>query len=227
MRRFLLICVLITSIFSYGNKPSIINIELQLIDLEAPEQPNATFCILDAKRLSDIEVNVVNFNWYNSFENNESIIDNPILINNTTLYLATVDAENCESERIEVPIKILNVGETTQIKDADGNTIETIKCPLDFQDGVTPNNDSQNDRFALVKEGVYNIPEAFPEFQLEIYNRFGTRVFEGNINTGEFKGESNVSLSIGNQLPSGVYFYVFNPNFKNNAPIQGSFYLSK
>jgi len=208
-------------------KPSTLNIEIRTVDLELPEIPFSAFCILDAKRLNDIEVNVSNFNWYPSFESDQPIIDNPILIDKTTLYLTNVDSENCESERIKVPIKILNIGEKFELKNSTGNIVEIIECPLDFQDGVTPNQDGQNDRFELVKEEVYNIPEAFPEFNLEIFNRFGTVVFKGNINTEEFKGESNVSLSIGNQLPSGVYFYVFNPNFKNNTPIQGSFYLSK
>ena len=67
----------------------------------------------------------------------------------------------------------------------------------------------------------------FLPFSLEIYNRYGTVVYKANADTPEFDGTSNVSLSIGDDLPSGVYYYIFNPNFKNNAPIQGSFYLSK
>jgi len=190
---------------------AIFNIELRLIELPIPEIPQATFCILDAKRLNDIEVNVLNFNWFSSLTAENPIIDNPILVDRENLYLANIDAENCESARIEVPIRI---------------TLR-LDCPLDFQDGVTPNNDTQNDRFELIKEGFFNIPEAFPDFTLEIYNRFGTMVFKGTRNTEEFKGTNNVNLSLGEELPSGVYFYLFNPNFKNNAPIQGSFYLSK
>lgn len=205
---------------------AIFNIELRLIELPTPEIPQATFCILDAKRLNDIEVNVLNFNWFSSLTAENPIINNPILVDRENLYLANIDAENCESARIEVPIRILNVGERTEITTADGNTVR-LDCPLDFQDGVTPNNDTQNDRFELIKEGFFNIPEAFPDFTLEIYNRFGTMVFKGTRNTEEFKGTNNVNLSLGEELPSGVYFYLFKPNFKNNAPIQGSFYLSK
>jgi len=207
--------------------PSILNIELKIVDLELPIAPETNFCILDAKRLNDIEVTIPNFNWYTSFDSELPIKENLILFDDTTLYLSNVDSENCESERIAVPIKILNIGEKIVLKDDSGNVTARIECPLDFQDGVTPNNDNQNDSFSLVKENLFNIPEAFPEFNLEIFNRFGTLVFKGNRNTEEFRGENNVNLSIGNELPSGVYFYVFTPNFKNNAPIQGSFYLSK
>ena len=35
------------------------------------------------------------------------------------------------------------------------------------------------------------------------------------------------SVRLGDDLPSGTYFYVFTPNFNNNLPIQGSFYLSR
>ncbi len=207
-------------------EPSILDIELQIIALETPITPTTGFCILDAMRLNDIEVSVLNYNWYTSPNSEDPIIDNPILVDNTTLYLTNIDSENCESDRVEVPIRILNVGEEFEVLNSDGISIR-VDCPLDFQDGVTPNNDNQNDHFELTKENLYNIPEAFPDFNLEIYNRFGTIVFKGNKNTEEFRGENNVNLSLGDDLPSGVYFYVFNPNFKNNSPIQGSFYLSK
>ncbi len=211
-------------------EPSIINIEIKIIDLEIPEIPLSSFCILDAKRLNDIEVSILNFNWYPTFDSDTPITNNPILIDNTTLYLANVDSENCESDRVEVLIDILNIGEKRILRDASGAVLLEVECPLELQDGVTPNNDGRNDSFVLIRndeKGIFNIPEAFPNFELEIYNRFGTIVFEGSKDSEEFRGQGNRSLSLGNQLPSGVYFYVLKPNFKNNIPIQGSFYLSK
>ncbi|TYP75059.1 T9SS type B sorting domain-containing protein [Aquimarina intermedia] len=133
-------------------------------------------------------------------------------------YIANVDTDNCESGRLAVPIVIHNTGE----RFSNGEL-----CTLEFQDGVSPNGDIQNDSFALFIEEVYNIPIAFPDFDLKIYNRYGSLVFDGNRNTEEFRGESNVSIRLGDDLPSGTYFYIFNPNFDNNLPIQGSFYLSR
>lgn len=197
---------------------SSLNVAIQIIDLPIPVVPTQEFCILDAKKLEDIEVDVLNYNWYTTLESETPIIDNPLLFDNQEYYIAAIDADNCESERLKVLIKILNTGERFE----NGEL-----CTLDFQDGVSPNGDNQNDSFKLLIEEVYNIPEAFPDFDLKIYNRYGSLVYEGNLNTEEFRGESNVSVRLGDDLPSGTYFYVFVPNFENNLPIQGSFYLSR
>ncbi|GGX03795.1 gliding motility-associated C-terminal domain-containing protein [Aquimarina muelleri] len=197
---------------------SSLNVSIQIVDLPTPVVPAQEFCILDAKRLEDIEVDVLNYNWYTTLESDTPVIDNPLLYDNQVFYIATVDTDNCESERLEVLINILNTGE----RFANGDL-----CTLDFQDGVSPNGDNQNDTFHLLIDEVYNIPEAFPDFDLKIYNRYGSIVYEGNINTEEFRGESNISVRLGDDLPSGTYFYIFTPNFENNLPIQGSFYLSR
>ncbi|WP_378174549.1 gliding motility-associated C-terminal domain-containing protein [Aquimarina sp. SS2-1] len=197
---------------------SSLNVEVQIIDLPEPNVPDQEFCILDAKRLDDIEVDVLNYNWYPTLESDMPIIDNPLLFDNQVFYIATVDADNCESERVTVNINILNMGERFSNGDL---------CTLDFQDGVSPDGNNQNDTFDLFIEGEFNIPVAFPDFDLKIYNRYGAAVYEGNLNTEPFRGESNVSLRLGDDLPSGTYFYIFTPNFENNFPIQGSFYLSR
>ncbi|WP_271781913.1 gliding motility-associated C-terminal domain-containing protein [Aquimarina algiphila] len=197
---------------------SSLNVSIQIIDLPIPNVPAQEFCILDAVRLEDIEVDVLNYNWYATQESETPIIDNPILLDNQVYYIATVDVDNCESERLEVMITILNTGERSSTGEL---------CTLDFQDGVSPNGDGQNDTFDLLIEEVYNIPEAFPDFDIKIFNRYGSLVYEGNNNTEEFRGESNVSVRLGDDLPSGTYFYIFSPNFENNIPIQGSFYLSR
>ncbi len=197
---------------------SSLNVAIQIIELPIPNVPSQEFCILDAKRLEDIEVDVLNFNWYNTLESETPIVNNPLLFDNDIYYIANIDVNNCESERLPVLIDILNTGERFSNRDL---------CTLDFQDGVSPNGDNQNDTFDLLIEGVYNIPEAFPDFDLKIYNRYGSLVYEGRRDTNEFRGESNISVRLGDDLPSGTYFYIFNPNFENNLPIQGSFYLSR
>ncbi|MFL1895503.1 gliding motility-associated C-terminal domain-containing protein [Aquimarina sp. 2-A2] len=197
---------------------STLMVSVQIVDLPIPVVPKQEFCILDAKRLDDVEVDVLNYNWYETQDSDTPIVDNPLLYDNQIYYIANVDTDNCESERLAVSINILNTGE----RFSNGEL-----CTLEFQDGVSPNGDIQNDSFALFIEEVYNIPIAFPDFDLQIFNRYGSLVFEGNRNTEEFRGESNVSIRLGDDLPSGTYFYIFNPNFDNNLPIQGSFYLSR
>ena len=223
---------------------SSLNVEINIFETPVPTEADKDFCILDGKRLDDIivyyfipsetegeepirvELDNNTTNWYASLQSDEPIIDNPVLIDETIYYVTNVsdvDGEECESERFEVQVNILNVGEEIMIDNA-----LTIKCPLEFQDGVSADGNGINDTFSLKwKDDEYNIEAAFPEYKLEIFNRYGVIVYKGNPNTEEFDGNSNVSLSIGNDLPSGVYYYIFNPNFKNNKPVQGSFYLSK
>ncbi len=204
-----------------NNQPcdiSSLDVNIQIVDLPIPNVPDQEFCILDAVRLDAIEVDVLNYNWYDTLESETPVVDNPLLVDNQIYYIASVDVDNCESERLQVSINILNTGE----RSATGEF-----CTLDFQDGVSPNGDNQNDTFDLLIEDVYNIPEAFPDFELQIFNRYGSLVYEGNSDTEEFRGESNTSVRLGDDLPSGTYFYIFVPNFENNLPIQGSFYLSR
>ena len=205
---------------------STLEVEITIIDIPEPVVEKPQFCILDAKRLEDISIKgdeegdngVINTNWYTTLESDMPVTTNPILFDNDIYYVAFEDAESCESERIEVIVDILNVGEKFDSGDL---------CTLEFQDGVSPDGNNQNDTFALLVEEEFNIPEAFPDFNLQIFNRYGTLVYEANRNTEEFRGESNTSVRLGDDLPSGTYFYIFNPNFDNNLPIQGSFYLAR
>ncbi len=197
---------------------SSLNVAVQIIDVPVPNVPEQEFCILDAKRLADIEVDVLQYNWYATIDSEDPVTDNPLLFDEQVYFITNIDTDNCESERLPVLINILNTGE----KFSNGEF-----CSIDFQDGVSPNGDGQNDTFDLVIDNIYNIPEAFPDFDIKIYNRYGALVYEGDKDTEEFRGSSNSSVRIGDNLPSGTYFYIFSPNFENNLPIQGSFYLSR
>jgi gliding motility-associated-like protein len=91
-------------------------------------------------------------------------------------------------------------------------------------DGFSPNNDGLNDEFY-----IKNIEDLYPNFELEIYNRYGNIVYKGNINTPRFNGKANQSTFIGKDiLPTGVYFYIvyFNDS-ENTKPVQGRLYLSR
>ena len=56
--------------------------------------------------------------------------------------------------------------------------------------------------------------EEFPNNKVEIFNRAGTKVYEGNgydNTTIYFDGKANHGfLMTGNNLPAGTYFYVIN-----------------
>ena len=98
-------------------------------------------------------------------------------------------------------------------------TIEN--CPPFIPQGFSPNDDSHNDWFNI--QGLYNI---FIEHQLQIYNRHGELIFEGNDNKPWY-GKINRGLNnIGNIVPVGTYFYILNLNDPNYQPFMGWVYVN-
>lgn len=110
----------------------------------------------------------------------------------------------------------------TQVKGYGYFTLASIKNNL-IQEGdlviynfVSTNGDGKNDYFL-----IDNITR-FPNNTVEIYNRWGIKVFDttnydsaGNV----FKGYSDgrVTLKKGEQLPSGTYFYVITYEYEDSS----------
>ena len=105
-------------------------------------------------------------------------------------------------------------------------TVDTTVCPLDIliPDGFSPNGDNINDTFEIV-----NIRELYPQFRIEIYNRYGNILFKGNINTPDWDGTAQEGgLKVGDGVvPTGVYFYILEFNDGVRKPRQGRLYLSR
>jgi gliding motility-associated-like protein len=73
-----------------------------------------------------------------------------------------------------------------------------------IQKGISPNNDGSNDFFDLVN---FNVSK------LEIFNRYGTKVYSKNNYENEWYGQSDK----GDELPDGTYYYVIYFNEGTNA----------
>lgn len=183
---------------------------LTVTDLIAPTINNESFCILLAATLEDFTVNgATDFEWYDTATSTPPLDINTILVNGEDYYVAATDSNNiCFSTRTMITATIIPFGQSG--------------CMIEIPDGVSPNNDSQNDDLDLS-----NLPQIFTNYEIKIFNRYGVAVFIGNRNTAFFSGKSNVSLSIGENLPSGTYFYVFDPKDNITKPFQGNFYLSR
>ena len=94
---------------------------------------------------------------------------------------------------------------------SDSIVVDRIYC--DIQKGISPNNDNKNDFFDLRLMNVQ---------QLEIFNRYGTKVYAKADYTNEWIGQSNS----GSELPDGTYYYVI--EFKNNQPSKtGWIYINR
>lgn len=66
---------------------------------------------------------------------------------------------------------------------------------------ITPNDDSKNELFIIT-----NV-EFYPQGRLQIFNRWGSQVYEKTGYQNDWDGRSNSNL-----LPNGVYYYVFELN---------------
>lgn len=86
--------------------------------------------------------------------------------------------------------------------------LKTKNCPPKVYNYVSANNDGHNDTFFV--EGLRDV---FVNFQLQIFNRWGTLVWTGNNNTEDWYGFSNKGTRIsGDKLMEGTYYYILNLN---------------
>jgi len=87
--------------------------------------------------------------------------------------------------------------------------IINLTCHINIYNALSLNDDGKNDTFLL--DGI----ECFPNNTVEIYNRWGAKVFETTAydnNQNVFKGISGGkgTLSRNEKLPTGTYFYIIN-----------------
>ncbi|XCF06157.1 gliding motility-associated C-terminal domain-containing protein [Tamlana crocina] len=183
-------------------------ITLIVAEVEPPEVENQQFCASEGPTVNDlVATNGISFNWYDSVSSTEPLPLSTALQNEVDYFVSALDSNGCESSKVPVKVSILPVGHS--------------QCAPCLKDGISPNGDGQNDVFDLC-----SLPVTYPNFSIEIINRYGSVVYRGNESTPLFNGKSNVPLTMGNQLPSGVYFYVFDPKDGQTKPFQGNFYLS-
>ncbi|MEJ7559693.1 MAG: gliding motility-associated C-terminal domain-containing protein [Pedobacter sp.] len=109
-------------------------------------------------------------------------------------YYGALGKGSCESPRTAFKV---SVGEVA------------IKIPSSF----TPNNDGTNDTWVLKGIEIYNTAD------VKIFNRYGVIVYQSTETTRSFDGKKD-----GNDLPSGVYYYVIKLTNECN-PFTGSITL--
>ncbi len=98
---------------------------------------------------------------------------------------------NCESARVEIKIMIGSV---------------SLSIPNTF----TPNNDGINDLWVI--KGIEDYPHAL----VQVFNRYGQKVFESRGYSSPFDGKIG-----GAELPAGVYYYIISLN-SNCSLLSGS-----
>ncbi len=140
----------------------------------------------------------------------------PALVSGTGVFNPAVDTAGVYTYTV--------TGTCTSVSSIVTVTVDT--CPITeiiIPDGFSPNGDGINDEFV-----IQNLSVLYPNYTLEIYNRYGNVLYKGNINTSNWNGKSTEGLTIGDGLlPTGVYFFIIEFNDGARKPLQGRVYLSR
>jgi gliding motility-associated-like protein len=178
----------------------------------------------------DVEscANLQNIATFDLFLSSEEIAQNAGTIE-TTFYTDVADASNginqiatpedYESSGGIIYVRLENL-QTNCFEIGQFQLVATL-CEIEIPQGISPNSDGKNDFF-----NVLNI-ENYPNHNIQIFNRYGVKVYQGNTLTSKWDGTHN-----GQQLPVGTYFYVIKLNQadlpETVAPeYQGWVYLNK
>ncbi|WP_299797080.1 gliding motility-associated C-terminal domain-containing protein [uncultured Maribacter sp.] len=143
--------------------------------------------------------------WFITETGGTALTDDIPLVPDTTYYAENYNSVTGCSSATRVPI-------TIDFSDCDPENYDFF-----IPDGFSPNADGRNDTFFIP-----NIEMIFPNFTLEILNRYGTTLFKGDITNPAWDGRNGSSTA-----PNGVYFYIINYNKGNSEPIQGRLYLNR
>ncbi|WP_239455684.1 Ig-like domain-containing protein [Flavobacterium ginsenosidimutans] len=171
------------------------------------------FCGLNNPTISDLSNNTnvpSSVVWYDSPNNGNLLSSTTSLIEQGKYYGFNFSSTDClSSQYIEV---------TVTLTDCDN-------VPNDFfiPDGFSPNGDGVNDWFV-----IKDIEFLYPNYTLEIYNRYGNGMYKGDKNKPAWDGKNYERSGIaGGIAPNGVYFYVLHFNKDNKPPKQGRLYLNR
>ena len=169
------------------------------------------FCEEDNPTVANLSANISSNEtivWYDSPQGGNAIPSGTALVNGQTYYASIISANLCESQvRLEVSVVVE----------------QCLPDDILIPDGFSPNNDGINDTFV-----IKNIRILYPNFTLEIYNRYGNILYQGNAQTPNWDGTTKKGVQVGGEgVPVGVYFFILKCNDGVRKPIQGRLYLSR
>ncbi|QYS86167.1 gliding motility-associated C-terminal domain-containing protein [Flavobacterium oreochromis] len=189
-----------------------VNVRIDVVDVPILNQKGELFCGLDKPTIYDLSNRTNNpskIEWRDALVNGSIMSSSTILQEGMTYYgFNTNSIYGCKS------------------KDALVVTVLLTECnvPEDFfiPDGFSPNGDGLNDTFHIP-----NIEFVYPNYTIEIYNRYGNLLFKGNKDKN-WDGKNSASTNLFDAVvPNDVYFYLINFNKDNIPSKQGRLYLNR
>lgn len=185
-------------------------------DFPAPiiNQDAQSFCGINEPKISDLVINTnvpASIVWHDAPTNGNVLGSSTLLQDNQSYYgFDTSAVTDCiPKNNFAITVSLTDCGTTT----------------YDFfiPDGFSPNGDGVNDYFIIPE-----IDFLYPDYTLEIYNRYGNVMFKGNKSKPNWDGRNSESAGFNDAIvPNGVYFYIVNFNKDNKSPKQGSLYLNR
>ncbi len=156
------------------------------VNIPAPSVSNIQLCSSGSALIKvNDAVSTATYNLYVSATSSQPIdqqtggVFKITATNNTSFYITRVNG-TCESSRAEVDVTV---------------GISAINIANTF----TPNGDNINDYWVI--KNIENYPDAL----VQVFNRYGQKLFESKGYAKPFDGTYN-----GQKLPSGVYYYIIN-----------------
>lgn len=171
------------------------------------DDANQTFCQFDDPTIADLNDAIdqtSNVTWYASADSTDPLSTGTALQDGVTYFASLYDpASDCDSsQRLAVNV--------------------SLECDFFIPEGISPNGDQLNDDFE-----IRYIEDFYPNYTIEIYNRWGDSVYKGNANTPNWDGTSNQGSFGDGLLPVGVYFYYLDFKDGSTEPRRGKVYLSR
>jgi gliding motility-associated-like protein len=124
---------------------------------------------------------------------------------------------------------VTDVSSESSFNEDSQTILDVAGCAINVHNAISLNEDGRNDTFHI--SGI----ECYPDNTVEIYNRWGLKVFEQDhynntdkVFTGLSDGRSTINKS--SALPSGTYFYVLKYKDISNGNIQeksGYLYITR
>lgn len=170
---------------------------------------------------------------------NGNLMDNPPLnpgnnaFNGTNSFLGTDTLFNMDLDVYNIE-KNIAIGDTKAEIELTSNrdfvminaivTKLTSYFPFTVYNFVSANNDTVNDSFT-----IKGLRSNYPNFTISIYNRWGTLVWTGDINSPDWDGHANQGVLLNHsEVPEGTYYYVLDLNDPDySKPLVGYLFLTR
>jgi large repetitive protein len=91
---------------------------------------------------------------------------------------------------------------------------------LVIPEAFSPDNDGYNDKFEILGLEKYN------RVSIKVYNRWGNLVYSNTNYQNNWDGKANATMAVGQELPTGTYFYILTIRDKDKE-ISGSIFIKR